>query len=349
MTLLRAGLSRRVVQSPSFPAYSVGTTFTYLAPIHALSRLLAVEQYVLLADGKQSGALDSLETALRLTDAITALGPYGALTVVNGQKRATDVVANHLDQLSARSCERLTRLVSTRLAAPNASAITFEAERDALTRDFVDALRRSVEAFSANVAASNLNVGAGDEEDNTGSNAGDAFTDAEGEAVMRKFALLKRDDAARSAVADEIEARINAAMSNAVADLHDPSRTAPFFSVPALRRERFYCGFGWAFSLVASYGKTVRAHQVARTRLQLLGVHAALRRYRWETGRAPESLETLGLKSGLERDPFTGGPLTYARDADEWSFTLSSAGSLPRDRYGNIVSKGKRTPVEITP
>jgi hypothetical protein len=64
----------------------------------------------------------------------------------------------------------------------------------------------------------------------------------------------------------------------------------------------------------------------------MLGVHAAIRRYRWEYRRLPDSLEQLKL-GAVAIDPFTGKPLAYRR-VDDRSYTLSSIGPDLPDAQG---------------
>jgi len=70
--------------------------------------------------------------------------------------------------------------------------------------------------------------------------------------------------------------------------------------------------------------------------IQLLGVHAAIRRYLWECDRLPGSLEDLRL-GALVTDLFTGKPLLY-RAVGERAYELSGhrdAGHIPSyRRYG---------------
>ncbi len=59
--------------------------------------------------------------------------------------------------------------------------------------------------------------------------------------------------------------------------------------------------------------------------LQILGVHAAVLRYRWQHRHLPGSLEELRL-GDLAIDPFTRKSLTYQR-VDDHTYEIGSAGA----------------------
>lgn len=66
----------------------------------------------------------------------------------------------------------------------------------------------------------------------------------------------------------------------------------------------------------------------SRVRLQLLAVHAAIRRFRWENDRLPKSLDEMKIALRLATDPFTAKPLLYKPDGVGIQYDLASAGAL---------------------
>ncbi|MBC8104468.1 MAG: hypothetical protein H7Z41_17975, partial [Cytophagales bacterium] len=74
-----------------------------------------------------------------------------------------------------------------------------------------------------------------------------------------------------------------------------------------------------------------------RTEFQLLAVHAAIRRYRWQNDRLPERLEDLVLND-LLADPYTQQPLQY-KVTGATTYLLSSVGPL-RALDDDTVSAG---------
>jgi hypothetical protein len=84
-----------------------------------------------------------------------------------------------------------------------------------------------------------------------------------------------------------------------------------------------------------------------RVRLQLLGVHAAIRKYRWENGRLPEHLAELDLKGGLGTDPFSGKPLLYKKVSDS-AYELSSIGGPTANAEDSGRPEyGRRVPITL--
>ena len=80
-----------------------------------------------------------------------------------------------------------------------------------------------------------------------------------------------------------------------------------------------------------------------RVQVQLLGVHGAVRRFRWERDKLPDALTDLRLPPELSTDPYTGTLLVYQKTS-ETAYALSSAGPPERDENGGIVP-GKRVPI----
>ena len=70
------------------------------------------------------------------------------------------------------------------------------------------------------------------------------------------------------------------------------------------------------------YMRALDTFTLELARVQMLGVHAAIRRYRWEHNRLPASLQELKL-GRLGIDPSNGEPFTYRRSSDT-QYTLQS-------------------------
>ncbi len=81
-----------------------------------------------------------------------------------------------------------------------------------------------------------------------------------------------------------------------------------------------------------------------QAQVQLLGVHAAILRYRWENDRLPASLDALHLGS-LATDPFTGKSFVY-KTTGETTYDLRSEGPLDRGKEGQPPS-GEHVPVYV--
>ena len=83
--------------------------------------------------------------------------------------------------------------------------------------------------------------------------------------------------------------------------------------------------------LADSAEHAARSYDRADAVLRLLGVHAAIRAYKWEYNHLPQTLAELHLRD-LALDPFTGDPLHYQNNGA--SYDLFSRGSLAYDSDG---------------
>src|SRR5262249_28343111 len=96
------------------------------------------------------------------------------------------------------------------------------------------------------------------------------------------------------------------------------------------------------FSLLApALNRVTDRYGSDQAQMQLLGVHAAIRKYRWEHDALPDNLEQLHI-GALATDPFTGRPFVYKRD--EKTYDLYSAGPMDRGTLDKPAS-GQRVPV----
>lgn len=78
---------------------------------------------------------------------------------------------------------------------------------------------------------------------------------------------------------------------------------------------------------------------------RLLGCHAAIRLFRWENRRLPETLGALKIGE-MALDPYTGMEFNYKVKME--TFTLESAGGYARDDKGT-PDKERRVPITLTP
>jgi len=81
-----------------------------------------------------------------------------------------------------------------------------------------------------------------------------------------------------------------------------------------------------------------------RAQIQMLGLHAAIHRYRWEHEKYPDSLAALRV-GRLAQDPFTGQMMGYKMIGDS-SYELFSEGPVDRDDKGRPI-QGPRRRIEI--
>lgn len=334
--LLKRGLAKPI-RSPR-AAFTPGTLFPDFASLRGLARLLGVYQYVALADGRTADAIGALRDGLLLAQTVKGEVLIGGLVGAAIESIVLTRLARHLDQMTARDCDRLVALAREYLAAPDAAIAALETERGFET-SALDALRKD---------ASSLKFGeffgdATDAEDDE---------DASTEPLNQQWeTLVKNDPAAPERIADAAEAKINAYYDALIAAqrLLPFQRTgnraepppppgnqpdAPFEEQMALRLVSL---------LLPIVSRATDRFTQVRVQVQLLGVHGAVRRFRWERDKLPDALADLRLPPELAVDPYSGQPLVYQKTGDT-IYALSSAGPPERDEAGNVVP-GKRTPI----
>jgi hypothetical protein len=104
--------------------------FQMYSAFRSLGRLIAVEAYVELADGKTDDAVGALRDGMRLSHMLQSDLVIGDLTGLAVQSLLAKTMDAHLGQLPARSCERLLSLVDEWMQAPNPHVRAMVSERD---------------------------------------------------------------------------------------------------------------------------------------------------------------------------------------------------------------------------
>jgi hypothetical protein len=176
---------------------------------------------------------------------------------------------------------------------------------------------------------------------------GDGGTD-ETDPLARDFQVLAADPAALERAVSRAEAYLNAYYDAQIAAYRLPPHQrlddvpVPQPASQSDPAERLAARLMEVLLPVMS-GATTKFTQV-RVQVQLLGVHAAIRRFRWEHDRLPDTLANLRL-GNLGVDPYTGRSLVYERvSGSDTAYTLASAGPIKRDNEGKTVP-GQRVPI----
>lgn len=318
LALLRQALAKPI-RSPRQVIVS-DSPLPDLALIRQLARLLTIEQYVLLADGKTSAAIQSLRDGLRLAYIVKPETLIGGLTGRAVDTMALTHLGRHVDQLPVKDCDRLIALVKEYLSAPDPLFDTLDADRR-MALSTLDLMRRWQREFLKSPEALN-------EPDDP---------------MEKKGWALAKDPVALEAHIREVAARINAHYEAHIAALRLPPWKRG--EMPGGLTDTSPAGIT-ARNLVPNLIlRTTRITQ-SRVQMQLLGVHAAIRRYRWEHDRLPDTLADMPL-GNLAIDPYSGKPLLYRRTG-ETAYELSSVGPPKRDENGSLLP-GKETEPILLP
>lgn len=276
------------------------------ALIRALGRLLTHEMYVYLADGRTSSAITTYEELLRLCDATRGDALIGGLVGAAVDRMGADMLARHREQWTMRDCERLLAIVRARLTAPHPGLTALETERASL----LGYLKSLEDVVPTKEEATNVGL---DDENNP---------------EYRDLSAALEDPNMRRPMLREASARLNGHYDRLIARFKDPALPPMPPPPPRTVGERF----ADVFTVVEQ--TMVSAFTRNRVELQLLGVHALVRKYRWEHDKLPESLEVINAR-GLHIDLCTGQPLIYKKN-DDGTYELASAG-LPAEAGGARV------------
>jgi len=263
LSLLRAGLAKGKV----FPRTSgEGPPLDVFSPLRSLGRLLMVEQYVLLADGKVGAATDSLRDGLNLGHSVAGEMLIGSLVTSAIDAIVIRVIAQHLDQFSVKDCDRLMNLANDWLSMPDPGIAALDAERE----------------FSLRQVRTDLSANPG------------------------------------------LAAEVSTLLSARISTVQNMLRQEPWkrTSIPPIEGSTLGAVYVRNLGLDDTYQQVLEAFTRDLARVQMLGVHAAIRRFRWEYNRLPSTLDELKL-GRLGRDPFTGAQFLYQKSGES-AYTLKS-------------------------
>ncbi len=316
LAVFRVGLSK--------PIHSVythidhDTTFPQLALFRNLARTLMLEEYVHLADGRVSAAIDDLEDTLRLGRLIQTEALISGLVGIAIDAIAVKPFGDHLGQLSAKDCDRLVALVREWLRMPSAAAAIIANEKQ-FTLNTLDRLSRDPNSVAGMVAEST------------------APSDTLSAEIL---AVNLKDPSALKGILAQAADVVRSHYDQALANLDLPPWEQK--ELPPPNKASLA---GRIVEMLLPFLPRVNDRYTSeRTMLQLLGVHAAIRRYQWEHDALPNSLAELKL-GPMAIDLFTGKLLDYKRTGER-TYELGSVGPVERDDDNKPIL-GQRTPIRM--
>jgi hypothetical protein len=302
LELLRQGLAKPIF-SPR-REINFNTTFPEFATLRCLARLLGVAIYVQFANGNTGEAVQSLRDGLNLGYMLQGETLIGSLVGIAIDAIALRGFANHLDQLSARDCDRLIEMARERLRRPDTTLATMTGEYRGILN--------SIEEYRKNPRA-----------------ALEMFRESWGEdadKIEQQYAPLIQsylnNPAAAAQLTNEVSTRVSQQFDNLMADLRLPPWQRKGVEI---KPDGTIAGYV-AEMFTSVFAQATRKFTYEQAQVQLLGVHAAIRRSLWENQRLPDSLEELKL-GALATDPFTGKTLKY-KVTGKKSYELYSAGPV---------------------
>jgi hypothetical protein len=148
LALIRQGLSKPVLSLRE--EITVSQPLPELNRLRSLARLLAMQQYVLLADGRTGEAIEVARVGMRLGQVIQQDSLVSGLVGISIGSACIRSLAAHLDQLSVRDCDLLRDVCLEWLTFPDPLPRVLHAERSAAWRSSASCRgkRRSIQRSS---------------------------------------------------------------------------------------------------------------------------------------------------------------------------------------------------------
>lgn len=310
-SLLRRGLAKPIT-IPGQDPFSEDI-FQPHALLRTLARLLSDEIYVAMADGRTDVAVRTAAEGLILAHPLKSVSVISGLVARAMEAIVLAPLVRQRDAWTVRDCQYLIRLAQQRLALPDPAPIALGAER-ATTLRMIERWRNDPDQWCDAIEKQYAPYEEGEPEPPELHQARDIAQSLRADATLRERIFREMTDAVRYHFDRANDLLKDPTGRMVLAPGANPGEHA---MMPFLR-ETF---------LLEALG-TVQRSIESRVNLQLLAVHAAIRRHRWEAERLPKSLEELPLAANIVTDPFTRKPLLYEPDESGTGYELASAGAL---------------------
>lgn len=318
LNLLRQGLAKPIFQPREQMTFS--TLLPELSPMRDLAKVLAIQQYVFLADGRVQDALAIARTGIRFGRVVQMDTLIAGLVGVAIEAITIQPLAQHLDQLSQRDTVTLYQICLEWLNQPNPQIGLLRAEQKwmrASMAEMADKLKKE----GPGPLAKDFGV------DDKMLEQYSAFIPKTPEGIDQLFAgVIKSYDSQMERVAAELQ---KPSWQRRKIDPDTPTDPASYLTS----------------MLMPAYFQVDQSYQKEAARVQLLACHAAIRAYKWEHDRLPSSLDELRLGQ-LATDPFTG--ITFVYQVKGTRYSLTAAGSEATNPDDPRAVNG-RVPVTLTP
>lgn len=323
LLLVDAGLKKPI--SPPRPFIGIKSTRPELPAFRSLMRLLAMRQYVLLAEGKTREAVRLTSDALTLARAVESDSMSGLCGAAMSAVVIRPVGA-HLGQLSAADCETLYAACLGVLARPDPTESIYRGEQR-LTRSLLEEASRGV--LRNEPRAFEDLIGSSDPADTQAVGLRDALIDQ-----------LRSDPNRFGSTVNDALRQLDSYFDQQIQELQKPE----------WERDRKPFKADGALAGRLAQAVTFEIDQLSvrlaaqRCQIQLLAAHCAVLRFRWENDRLPEDLSQLKLGE-VGTDPFTGAPFRYQATGIRYRLNSSGYRVDPKEPRG----VDGRLPVSIVP
>ncbi len=319
LKLLERWLDQSAVPSVelSYTLDSFDPLFAQFGPFMQMARTLEAKQYSQLAAGRVSDAIDTTRDGLRLAVSLENHSLGGCQEGFKIEDIVIMPLADHLDQLAMPDCARLIRLSHDWEKTPNAILYALNRERKA----WLQATDRLTGEDGKKIRALLQQIP-------------DTAAESDPDKAKMLAQLKSLDDKTWLDLVKRTSAGIDQIFTKATQEMQAPiyKRGAP----EKFNTSKDIVGNieGLMASAVTPQIQKMEVDYVKRQAYaHLLGCHAAIRQFKWENNRLPNSISELKVDE-LARDPFSGNPLVYKRDKD--TYTLESVGVPVYDKDGKL-------------
>ena len=307
---------------------NLATTFPEMAGFRSVARLLNHEMYVFFAEGRTTYALNDLVLGLKLGSVPKGNILIGGLVGIAIDSIVLTRVMKHLEQLSYRDCDRVMLLLREHREADQLNAFR---SLDTENQSYNTILKELEKDFKGT-------TGVFVEEPTTDEDGTppDPAAVASYRRTKQQVEAIAQNPAAQRQVIEAVRQAAARGLLRSKAYLQDPSKLPPPATpLPAGSLESTLSDASLPNSL-----QIVERFTTDRLNVQLLATHAAIRKFKWEQEKLPDSLDTLRLGE-LAMDPYTKQPLRYENKGE--GYELYSVGPFARDEEGH--PQAKRAPV----
>ncbi len=285
-----------------------------------VARALSVEMYVLLADGRVSQAISAFADGLTMSYLVHSDTLINGLVAIAMDAIVIRSLSEHLEQLSSRDCERLIAVANDWLKTPDPGVAIMARERISMMK-LLDKYRSQPAKLASLLDSGQPGSPQRVEYDN----------------LVQK--LSGSNPNAIGPVFDQVAARANSYYDQVEGNMRKPIWERTDIPEPVNDGSLTHQILK---GVLPALNRVLDRYGVEQAKVQLLGVHAAIRRYRWENNTLPNSIDQLKL-GRLGIDPFSGKPFIYKR-TDDRTYELSSIGAMDRGS-SDSPTPGGRVPI----
>jgi hypothetical protein len=317
----------------SFPRHKDLTYDFPYSSARAVSRLLGIVATVQLAKGQHDLALRTIEDSFRLSYPLRSEALLPLLVSYAMDMLALRTFVKMREVWTVRDCQHVQKLAEQQLALPDPLLQVIEKER----ADWLHTLQEwqnDTEMFAHEVG---ITQGVPTEER--------PLETREQRQAQVYGDQLRLDANLRANVLSEMLTIVHSYYDQAIALAQNPTRRMEI-ELPKSDTNLQPITNMLTDALFLGAKSTVQRGIESRLMVQLMGVHAAIRRYRWEYERLPAKLGDLAIRSAFQRDPYTGKSLIYTVDSDASTYKLYSAGALSQDENGKEIREPFSLPWE---